>query len=118
MKKNLLFAFFFIQIPILLSGQITIKEVIIPDFQDSIPLINCLKTDFLENQAGSDQIWGFSRLILSNESNYPNADSLYGYYENAETAAVFPITYQNTWSDSFDGENHFGRFSSPFGRSN
>lgn len=38
----------------------------------------------------------------------------YAEYDNSETEEVFPISYENTWTDAFDGNNILGVFSSPF----
>lgn len=44
----------------------------------------------------------------------PSLGTAFANYENAETEEVFPISYENTWSDDFDGNNVAGPFSVAF----
>ncbi len=44
----------------------------------------------------------------------PSLGTAFANYENAETEEVFPISYENTWSDNFDGNNVIDPFSVAF----
>ncbi len=147
-----------------INAQPVISDIIIPEFGDSIHLVNCVSADFQEDASGMNQSWDFSGLSADPSDpdyyfkffspgdtpfadRYPtaslaaiNADSQYVYYilengllqligavaevpmlgyaysdySNPESEEFFPIEFNDTWSDTYDGDNVLGSFSNPF----
>ena len=52
--------------------------------------------------------------LIGAVSEQPGFGTAFADYDNEETEEVFPIAFENTWSDNFDGLNVLGGFSAPF----